>query len=111
MSTNENANAASTKSLSRKSLLVTDIAPPRHHAHDTLRQVPMALWVLTCHYELSDPAVLVGLALCLGTPIPHARFLKEHVTDYADADVLGDSLLNKAEHLLVDPPGSQLITD
>ena len=76
----------------------SDIAPPRHHAHDTLRQVPMALWALTCHYELSDQAVLVSLAISLGTPVPHARYLKEHVTDYADADVWGDSLLNKAEN-------------
>jgi hypothetical protein len=58
----------------------------------------MAPWALTCHYELSDQAVLVSLAISLGTPVPHARYLKEHVTDYADADVWGDSLLNKAEH-------------
>jgi hypothetical protein len=75
-----------------------DIAPPRHHAHDTLRQVPMALWALTCHYELPDQAVFVSLAISLGTPIPHARYLKEHVTEYADADVWRDSLLNKAEN-------------
>ena len=43
-------------------------------------------------------AVLVSLAISLGTPVPHARYLKEHVTDYADADVWGDSLLNKAEN-------------
>jgi hypothetical protein len=58
----------------------------------------MALWALTCHYELSDQAVLFSLAISLGTPIPLARYLKEHVTDYADADVWGDSLLNKAEN-------------
>jgi hypothetical protein len=58
----------------------SDIAPPRHHAHDTLRQVPMALWALTCYYMLSDQAVLVSLAISLGTPIPHARY-KEHVTN------------------------------
>jgi hypothetical protein len=76
----------------------SDIAPPRHSAHDTLRQVPMTLWALTCHYDLSDHAVLVSLAISLGTPIPHTRYLKEHVTDYADADVWGDSFLNKAEN-------------
>jgi hypothetical protein len=58
----------------------------------------MALWALTCHYKLSDQAVLVSLAISLGSPIPHARYLKEHVTDYADAYVWGDSLLNKAEN-------------
>ena len=41
---------------------------------------------------------LVSLAISLGTPIPHARYLKEDVTDYADAGVWGDSLLKKAEN-------------
>jgi hypothetical protein len=59
---------------------------------------PSGAWALTCHYELSDQGVLVSLATSLGTPISHARYLKEHVTDYADADVWGDSLLNKEEN-------------
>jgi hypothetical protein len=58
----------------------------------------MALWALTYHNELSDQAVLVSLVISLGTPIPHARYLKEHVIDYAGADVWRDSLLNKAEN-------------
>jgi hypothetical protein len=59
----------------------------------------MTLWALACHYELSDDAVRVCLALSLGFSLTHARFLKEQVAGgYENSEECGDSLHNQAKH-------------
>ena len=65
---------------------------------NTLKQSPMGLFALTCPYELSNPAVLTSLAISLGYPVPHARFLKAREVEYNSIDVWGDSLLNCSSH-------------
>ena len=76
----------------------SDMATPQYHAADTLRQVPMGLFALTCPYELSNEALLTSTAFLLGYPVPHARFLKERVQGYETIDIWGDSLLNTSAH-------------
>ena len=76
----------------------SDIAPSRHHTEDTLRQVPMGLFALTCPYELSNEAILVSTALLLGYPVPYARYLRANIVGYTSGDPWGDSLLNKPDH-------------
>ena len=65
---------------------------------NTLKQSPMGLFALTCPYELSDQAVLTSLAISLGYPVPHARFLKDREEEYSSIDLWGDSLLNCSSH-------------
>ena len=76
----------------------SDIAPPRYNAADTLRQVPMGLFALTCPYELSNEAILTSTALLLGSPVPHALYLRENIAGYEHCDPWGDCLLNKPDH-------------
>jgi hypothetical protein len=76
----------------------SDMVSPQYHATDTLRQVPMGLFALTCPYELSNQALLTSTAFLLGYPVPQARFLKDHVQGYEAIDIWGDSLLNTATH-------------
>jgi len=76
----------------------SDLASPQYHASDTLRQVPMGLFSLTCPYELSNEAILTSTAFLLGYPVPQARFLKDQVQGYETIDIWGDSLLNTAAH-------------
>ena len=65
---------------------------------NTLKQSPMGLFALTCPYELSNPAVLTSLAILLGYPVPHARYLKDKEVEYHRIDLWGDSLLNGSSH-------------
>ena len=58
----------------------------------------MGLFALTCPYELSNQAFVTSTALLLGVPVPHACFLKNHVTQYQHIDVWADFLLNDAGH-------------
>ena len=58
----------------------------------------MGLFALTCPYELSNPAVLTSLAILLGYPVPHARYLKDKEVEYHRIDLWGDSLLNGSSH-------------
>ena len=53
---------------------------------------------LNSFYELSDEAFVHSTALNLGTPLPHALYLKAQVGKYADIVVWGDSLLNDPAH-------------
>ena len=74
------------------------IGPSAQHPKNVLRQCSMGLFTLTCHQELSNQALLTSTALLLGYPIPHARFLKQHVQGYHEYDLWGDHLLNNSTH-------------
>jgi hypothetical protein len=58
----------------------------------------MDLFSLTNPYELSNEAFVTMSALLLGIPLPHASYLRQHVSEYADHDEWGDFLLNSATH-------------
>ena len=58
----------------------------------------MCRFALTSSHELSNPAVETCLALQLGFPIPHVRFLREHVQGLRDMDPFGDQALNDSVH-------------
>ena len=58
----------------------------------------MSLFALTSHHELSNHAVETCLALQLGFPVPHVRFLRQHVQSFRDMDSFGDQALNNPIH-------------
>lgn len=68
------------------------------NARGPLWQCSTSLFSLCSFYELSNEALVHSTALILGTPLPHALFLKAHVANYANIDVWGDSLLNDPAH-------------
>jgi hypothetical protein len=74
------------------------LVPPGVSETDTLQQTPMGLYSLTCPYELSNHAIDTSLALQLGIPVPHVRFLREHVQDLQSMDPWGDKALNDSVH-------------
>mgnify|MGYP003347746889 FL=1 len=63
-----------------------------------LRHRPTGLFALLCPFELSNPAFVTSAALLLGTPVPHALYLKARTIQYHDIDAFGDSLLTSAVH-------------
>ena len=71
---------------------------PAQQPKKVLRQCSMGHFALTCYHELSNNALLTSTALLLGYPIPHARFLKQHVVGYFEYDLWGDHLLNNSAH-------------
>ena len=74
------------------------IAPFKSDCKDTLPQGAMSLFALTSHHELSNHAVETCLALQLGFPVPHVRFLRQHVQSFRDMDSFGDQALNNPIH-------------
>ena len=59
------------------------------NARGSLWQCSTSLFSLNSFYELSDEAFVHSTALILGTPLPHALYLKAQVGKYADIDVWG----------------------
>ena len=54
-----------------------------------------------CWFSLSKHGLsgfITSAALILGTPVPHAVYLKEKIHQYSAIDVFGDSLLNTSAH-------------
>ena len=76
----------------------SDLSPSSESHENSLDQCPMSLFDLTCPFELSDQAFQTCLSICLGVPVPHARFLKATVAQYSDIDMWADFLLNNATH-------------
>ena len=74
------------------------IAPSKPNCKDTLPQNAMCLFALSSSYELSNAATETSLALQLGFPIPHVRFLREKVQGLRDMDPFGDRALNDPVH-------------
>ena len=74
------------------------IAPAIDDCKDTLPQCAMCLFALTSCYELSNNAIDTTLAIQTGAPIPHVRFLREHVQGFTDMDPFGDKALNDSVH-------------
>ena len=68
------------------------------NARGALWQCSTSLFSLTSFYELSNEALVHSTALLLGTPLPHALYLKTHVEKYANIDEWGDFLLNDPAH-------------
>jgi len=60
-------------------------------------QCSTSLFSLNSFYELSNEALVHATALLLGTPLPHALYLKAHV-EKANIDEWGDFLLNDPAH-------------
>ena len=58
----------------------------------------MGHFALTCQYELSNEAFETSTALLLGIPVPHARFLHDHVVGYENMDLWADAALNSSIH-------------
>jgi len=73
------------------------ICPARVPGSDHLEQCPMSLFSLMCPFELSNQAFVTSMSLCLGFPVPHARFLLQ-TEQYAHIDVWADFLLTDAAH-------------
>ena len=65
---------------------------------DFLRHRPTGLFALLCPFELSNEAFVTSSALLLGTPVPHALYLRDRTPLYAQIDVFGDRLLNDSGH-------------
>ena len=61
-------------------------------ARGALWQCSTSLFSLTFFYELSNEAFVHSTALLLGTPLPHALYLKAHDEKYANIDEWGDFL-------------------
>ena len=76
----------------------SDLCPNLQNNENSLEQCPMSLFELQCPLELSDQAFKTSMSICLGLPVPHARFLKATVPDYAAIDVWADFLLNNPTH-------------
>jgi hypothetical protein len=76
----------------------SDLQPPTNNEEDSLSYTPMALMALVCPFELSNEAFITVLSIQLGTPTPHARFLRNQVRGYQSYDVWGDCLLNNPDH-------------
>jgi len=74
------------------------IAPLLGNEKNTLSQNATCLYALTCPYELSNHALETSLALQMGFPMPHARFLQKNIQDYGDMDPWGDKALNSSIH-------------
>ena len=53
---------------------------------------------MLCPLELSNAAFITSSALLLGTPVPHALYLRNQSPSYAQIDVFGDRLLNDSTH-------------
>ena len=53
---------------------------------------------MLCPFELSNAAFITSSALLLGTPVPHALYLRANNPLYAQFDVFGDKLLNDSSH-------------
>ena len=68
------------------------------NARGALWQCSTSLFSLNSFYELSNEALVHSTALLLGTPLPHALYLKAHVEKYANIDEWGDFLLNDPAH-------------
>ena len=60
----------------------SDLCPKLQSNENSLEQSPMSLFELQCPLELSDQAFKTSMSICLGLPVPHARFLKATVPDY-----------------------------
>ena len=75
----------------------SQICPVRVPGSDHLDQCPMSLFSLMCPFELSNQAFVTSMSICLGVPVPHARFLT-FTEQYADIDVWADFLLTDAAH-------------
>ena len=65
---------------------------------DYHRHRPTGLLALLCPFELSNAAFITSSALLLGTPVPHALYLRANNPLYAQFDVFGDKLLNDSSH-------------
>ena len=76
----------------------SDLCPNLQSNESSLEQCPMTIFELQCPLELSDQAFKTSMSICLGVPVPHARFLQATVPDYAQIDVWGDFLLNNSTH-------------
>ena len=75
----------------------SQICPVRVPGSDHLDQCPMSLFSLMCPFELSNQAFVTSMSICLGFPVPHARFLT-FTEQYAHIDVWADFLLTDAAH-------------
>jgi len=75
----------------------SQICPVRVPGSDHLDQCPMSLFSLMCPFELSNQAFVTSMSICLGFPVPHARFLT-FTEQYANIDVWADFLLTDAAH-------------
>ena len=75
----------------------SQICPVRVPGSDHLDQCPMSLFSLMCPFELSNQAFVTSMSICLGVPVPHARFLT-FTEQYANIDVWADFLLTDAAH-------------
>ena len=76
----------------------SDLCPDLQSNENSLAQCPMSLFELQCPFELSDKAFTTSMSICLGVPVPHARFLKATVPAYAAIDIWADFLLNNSTH-------------
>ena len=76
----------------------SDLCPNLQSNENSLDQCPMSLFELQCPFELSDQAFKTSMSICFGLPVPHARFLKASIPDYASIDVWADFLLNNPTH-------------
>jgi hypothetical protein len=76
----------------------SDLCPNLQSNESSLEQCPMTIFELQCPLELSDQAFKTSMSICLGVPVPHARFLQATVPDYAQIDVWADFLLNNSTH-------------
>jgi hypothetical protein len=69
------------------------LSETNHYHHSST-----SLFALLCPLELSNAAFVTSAALILGTPVPHAQYLRNQSPSYAQIDVFGDRLLNDATH-------------
>jgi hypothetical protein len=76
----------------------SDLCPNLQSNESSLEQCLMTIFELQCPLELSDQASKTSMSICLGVPVPHARFLHATVPDYAQIDVWADFLLNNSTH-------------